>query len=185
MFSVKKIPRTFPYLLSSCVNRWEDIGIPMEVGTAGCWCQLTFYGLNSEQDKANSRDLELNCLQPQIQAICPLICSKYKCWWDGFQTDWSLGSRVKKKKKFLSDYCALGIFYVDSSLQSQEVSNIFILILQWRKPKFERLNSIPKVNQPVSEHRNLTSKAIPLTMALPLRPSGFLSWHFTATIFSH
>lgn len=95
------------------------------------------------------------------------------------------GIQSEKKKKFLSDYYALGIFYVDSSLQPQEVSNIFILILQWWKPKFERLNSIPKVNQPVSEHRNLTSKAIPLTMALPLRPSGFLSWHFTATVFSH
>lgn len=56
MFSVKKILRTLPYLLSSCVNRWGDIGIQVQVATAGCRRQLTFHDLNSELDKADSGD---------------------------------------------------------------------------------------------------------------------------------
>jgi hypothetical protein len=38
------------------------MGTQMEVATAGCQCQLTFYGLNSELDNADSGDTGIKLL---------------------------------------------------------------------------------------------------------------------------
>ena len=125
MFSVKKILRTLPYLLSSCVNRGEDIGIQKRWEQLAADANLPFTTWIQSKTKQTVGTLELNCLLPPIQASCPLTCSKYKCWWNCSPNGLIPGDQEWKKKiLFLKWLLRIRHFLCDSPLQPHEVSNI-------------------------------------------------------------
>lgn len=119
--------------------RWEQLAAD---------ANLPFTAWIQSKARRTAETLELNWLQPQIQATCPLIYSNREFWWNCFQNGLIPGGpkvlkiigRITWVITMNQEFLMLRFF-----IPTPGGKYYFYTHLQWWEPKLKRVNSIPKV----------------------------------------